>query len=100
MSYANGIGNLQQALNAMTSTSTKSATDVANNEMNRAALIQDPVYKDQTSWSSAGGAMVQALEGSDVRSAKVAALQQAIATGRYNVSSSDVAEKMIDSLLK
>ncbi len=44
--------------------------------------------------------MSQALEISDVRSAKVAALQQAIASGSYKVSSSDVAEKMIDSLLE
>ena len=43
--------------------------------------------------------MAQALEGSDTRSAKVASLQQAIAAGTYNVSSSDVADKIIQSLL-
>jgi anti-sigma28 factor (negative regulator of flagellin synthesis) len=31
---------------------------------------------------------------------KVAALQQAIAGGTYNVSASDVANKMVESLLK
>jgi flagellar biosynthesis anti-sigma factor FlgM len=44
--------------------------------------------------------MAQALEGSDVRFAKVTALQQAIAAGNYKVSSADVAEKMVDSLLE
>jgi negative regulator of flagellin synthesis FlgM len=42
----------------------------------------------------------QALSGSDVRMEKVAALQQAIEAGTYNVSSSDVADKLISSLLK
>jgi negative regulator of flagellin synthesis FlgM len=100
MSYTNGIGNLQQPLNSITSTSTRPATDANNNEMNRAVSTQALVYEDQTSVSSAGGVMVRALEGSDVRAEKVAALQQAIGSGSYNVSSSDVAEKMIDSLLK
>jgi len=43
---------------------------------------------------------VQALSGSDVRSSKVEALQQSIAAGTYNVSSSDVADKLIESLQK
>jgi negative regulator of flagellin synthesis FlgM len=55
---------------------------------------------DQTNLSSAGGMIAQALEGSDVRTDKVAALQKAIASGSYSVSSSDVAGKMIDSLLE
>jgi len=42
----------------------------------------------------------QALSGSDVRFEKVAALQQQIAAGTYNVSSSDVADKLLSSLLK
>jgi len=45
------------------------------------------------------GLIAQALEGSDVRTEKVAALQESIANGSYNVSSSDVADKMIRSLL-
>jgi flagellar biosynthesis anti-sigma factor FlgM len=39
------------------------------------------------------------MEGPDIRSAKVASLQQAIAAGNYSVSSSDVADKIIESLL-
>jgi flagellar biosynthesis anti-sigma factor FlgM len=39
------------------------------------------------------------MEGPDIRSEKVASLQQAIAAGNYSVSSSDVADKIIESLL-
>jgi negative regulator of flagellin synthesis FlgM len=44
--------------------------------------------------------MAQALSGSDVRTDRVAALQQSIAAGTYNVSSSDVADKVISALLQ
>jgi negative regulator of flagellin synthesis FlgM len=98
MSYTNGIGNLQQALSSIAST--KPATDAATSETNGSASIQPTVREDQASLSSTSGIMAQALEGSDARSTKVAALQQAIASGSYNVSSSDVAEKVIDSLME
>jgi negative regulator of flagellin synthesis FlgM len=95
MSYTNGIGNLQQVLSSTASISTKPVADVATG-----VSTQVSVQVDQANLSSAGGIMAQALEGSDARSFKVAALQQAIASGSYNVPSSDVAEKLIDSLLK
>ncbi|HWW23389.1 MAG TPA: flagellar biosynthesis anti-sigma factor FlgM [Edaphobacter sp.] len=98
MSYTSGIGNMQQALNSIASAS-KSTTDVSSGT-DRGASALTSMREDQANLSSTGGVMAQALEGSDVRSAKVTTLQQAIASGSYNVSSSDVAEKMIDSLLK
>jgi negative regulator of flagellin synthesis FlgM len=98
MGYTNGIGNLQQVLSSIASTSTKPATDV-DGGTNGDASAQASVREDQANLSSTGGIMAQALEGSDTRSAKVAALQQAIASGSYSVPSSDVAEKMVDSLL-
>lgn len=101
MSYTNGIGNLQQALSSIAPTqpaaqATEAAAALQQQNATRAAAKQD----DQTNLSSAGGVIAHALSGSDVRSDKVAALQQAIASGSYNVSSSDVAGKMIDSLLE
>jgi negative regulator of flagellin synthesis FlgM len=49
--------------------------------------------------SSAGELITHALGASDVRADKIEALQKAIATGSYRVSSAEVADKMIQSLL-
>ena len=57
--------------------------------------------QDKASLSAAGGlASSQATDTSDVRQSKVAALQQAIASGSYNVPSSAVADKIVEGLLK
>jgi len=106
MSYTNGIGNLQQALSSVTpatNATTQPASQVTEStgaSQQRSATAASAKQTDQTSLSSASGIISHALEGSDVRSDKVAALQKAIASGSYNVSSSDVAGKMIDSLLE
>ncbi|WP_162538113.1 flagellar biosynthesis anti-sigma factor FlgM [Granulicella sp. WH15] len=59
---------------------------------------------DQATLSSASSFISQAVGSSspdsDVRTEKIAALQQAIADGTYNVSASDVADKIIGSLLR
>jgi negative regulator of flagellin synthesis FlgM len=96
MSYASGIGNLQQAVNSIMPSEAKPAirTSVSDGEIN-----EKPVATDQTKLSSTAGLVAQALNSSDTRSAKVASLQQAISAGSYNVPSSDVANKIIKSLL-
>jgi negative regulator of flagellin synthesis FlgM len=100
MSYASGIGSLQQAINSITLSEAKPATSVS---VPGSGVNEQPIanveHADLASLSSAGGLVAQALESPDIRSAKVASLQQAIATGSYNVSSSDVADKIIQSLL-
>ena len=97
MSYASGIGSLHQANNSIASAEPKPATPA--NNANGDGLVASVEHTDDANLSSASGIVAQALEGSDVRTGKVAALQQAIADGIYNVSSSDVAEKVIQSLL-
>ena len=102
MSYASGINSLQQTINSITSSESKPATQVtAPDAVSRASegSTAGVAQVDQANLSSTGGLVAQALEGSDTRSAKVASLQQAIATGSYSVSSSDVADKIIQSLL-
>ncbi len=102
MSYANGVGALQQVLSSMTPAATQ-PTEPTNVPNQGGAVVADAGranHADQTNLSSAGGMIAHALTGSDVRSEKVAALQQAIASGSYSVSSSDVAGKMIQSLLE
>jgi len=96
MSYASGIGSLHQAINSVTPSEAKPAirTSASDGQIN-----EKPVVTDQTNLSSTAGLVAQALESSDTRSARVASLQQAISAGSYNVPSSNVADKIIQSLL-
>ncbi len=97
MSYSNEIGGLQLGLNSIAATgATQTNAPAAATKTNDVSTEQI----DQAKLSSMGGLVSQALGGSDVRMDKVTKLQQAIASGSYSVSSSDVAEKMIDSLLE
>jgi negative regulator of flagellin synthesis FlgM len=103
MSYANGIGALQQALSSIAPAAaqpTSQAAETAAAANQHSMSVAKTGHADQASLSSASGMIAHALEGSDVRSEKVAALQQAIASGSYKVSSSEVADKMIQSLLE
>jgi negative regulator of flagellin synthesis FlgM len=103
MSYNNGIGNLQQVLNSMTPATTQPASqagEAAKAPKQHQAALARAEQADQTNLSSTSGVIAHALEGSDVRTEKVASLQQAIASGSYSVSSSDVADKIANSLLK
>jgi negative regulator of flagellin synthesis FlgM len=104
MSYTNGITNQQQAASSISSSSTLPAlqtnASAGSPHDSEASLKPNAERTDLTSLSATGGLVAQALEGSDTRSSKVASLQQAIASGSYNVSSSDVAEKIMQSLLE
>jgi len=99
MSYASGINSLPQVNNSIASSEAKPAAQVnAPDNVSRAGE-GSIANVDQTSLSSSAALVAQALEGPDTRSAKIASLQQAIAAGTYSVSSSDVADKIIQSLL-
>lgn len=102
MSYTNGVGGLQQLLNSMTSTAMQPAEPASPPRPSGATAAHSGRENraDQAELSSVSGLIVHALEGSDTRTEKVAALQLAIASGSYNVSSADVAGKMIQSLLE
>jgi flagellar biosynthesis anti-sigma factor FlgM len=102
MSYASGINSLPQTSNSTASSEAKPVAQVSAPEKASKASersIANPEQLDQTRLSSTSGLVAQAMEGPDIRSAKVASLQQAIAAGNYSVSSSDVADKIIESLL-
>ncbi|HEX3968900.1 MAG TPA: flagellar biosynthesis anti-sigma factor FlgM [Edaphobacter sp.] len=97
-----GINSLQQAIHSIATSEVKPAGQAnasdsgSNSSLQAVAQVQ---HADETNLSSTGGLVAQALESSDTRSAKVASLQQAIAAGNYSVSSADVADKIIQSLL-
>jgi negative regulator of flagellin synthesis FlgM len=98
MTYSNGLGNLHNLLGTVATADTKrtdasiSATDVATTTAART--------DDHTQFSKASGLLGGALSGPDARMPKVLALAAAIASGNYQVSSSDVAGKMIDSIMQ
>lgn len=54
---------------------------------------------DEATLSSAASLAAQAAPDSDVRMEKVVQVQQAMATGSYDVPASDVANKMIERML-
>ena len=102
MSYTSGIGG-QQAGNAITPSGTQPVVSADTSGIaadKREVLSATVVHDDETAVSSTGGLVLQALEASDTRTAKVLSLQGAIAVGSYAISSSDVANKIIQSLLK
>lgn len=101
MIHSNGIGNTPQSQPSTTSSPSSISEPVFERALPSGTSAGSQVeVSDHASLSSAGGLVATALETSDVRSDKVASLQQAIAAGSYNVSSSDVAEKLIQSLLE
>jgi negative regulator of flagellin synthesis FlgM len=103
MSYADGIGSLQQPLSPIAATTATTRTQqvpaTGSEAKEGGGSVSNVAQADHADLSTAGGLISKALEGSDVRTAKVGALQQAIASGSYHVSSSDVADKMMKSLL-
>ena len=54
---------------------------------------------DHATLSTAGTEVPQTAPDSDVRADKVAAVQAALAAGRYNVPASAVAAKVVDAML-
>ena len=102
MSYTNGIGG-QQTGNAITPSGAQPVVSVDTSGTaadKHEVLSATVVHVDETAVSSTGGLVLQALEESDTRTAKVSSLQESIAAGSYSFSSSEVANKIIQSLLK
>ena len=105
LSYTNGIGGPPQLHGATETASSASANKTAKTEPSSLSLpMPDGATSlaglDDAKLSTTAGVVAQALLGSDVRTDKVAALQQSIAAGTYSVSSSNVADKLMGALLK
>lgn len=99
MSYEIGIGGSQQQIGSVKSEAAVPTQPNGSKEgtATHASSVPGP---DQASLSAVGGLVAQALGSSDVRSEKVASLQQAISAGQYNVSSTEVAAKLLQSMLE
>jgi len=106
MSYSNGLGSLQPGFNTVDVSGAEKSSAAAKTDPSAAAKTDSSAAAnatsgtDQASLSTTGGMMAQALlSDSDVRTDKVAALQQQIAAGTYNVPAANVADKLMDALL-
>ena len=104
MNGTDGISSLQKMLGSLNVNSAKTAgpgkTGAASSAGSTEALATSKLHGklDAATLSAAGGLAAQAAR-SDVRLAKVAQLQQAIASGTYNVPASAVADKMVEGML-
>jgi negative regulator of flagellin synthesis FlgM len=102
MSYTSGIGGGQQIDNTVTPSKEQPVVSADTSEVVAKDGIRNATvgHVDEAALSSTGGLVFKSLEASDTRTAKVSSLQEAIAVGSYTVSSSDVANKIIQSLLE
>jgi len=96
-----GITDLNTVFNSPTRVADSDADTPTLNNQNPIsdAANHSLLAMDQTVVSSTGDAMLQAMATSDVRTDKVASLQASIASGAYNISSSDIATKLLTSML-
>lgn len=104
MSITNAIGN---TLGVSTPVTPAAAPAPAGKEHQVKAAVSSPVAAsrvnppvDHANISATSGLFTAALNGSDVRLDKIRPIQIAIANGTYSVPSSDVAGKLISSLIK
>ncbi len=93
MNFGNRIGDLKQSAQVQVG-----ETTAARIKSVVAAGSVDQPHPDETTLSSASGLLAQSLSISDVRTDKVDALRAALNDGTYQVSSSSVADKLIQSM--
>ena len=104
MTGTDGINSLGKILgslnvNGAKTTKTAAANATTNTELKGVLTARLKQTGDHASVSLAGGLAASAAGQSDVRLAKVAQLQQAIASGNYKVAPSDVADRIVENLL-
>ena len=83
---------------ALSSTSRAGKTD--SDSMLPQDGLSNAIPAGEARLGKTAGVAARTLLGSDVRTEKVAALRQSISVGRYNVASSNLAEKVISALLR
>lgn len=99
MAYTNGVGSLQNVVGAQPVSGAREAARPDHAGASKANAHTTANSADSAQLSSTSSLVSAALAVPDVRSAKVADLQAAIADGSYYVSATDVAGKIVNSLL-
>ena len=102
MSHTHGIGQAQPGNQVYESRNTSPISQTGNVEQTKpqSSTTQTTGSADDRAQLSNSGSSIAPSADGDVRTDKIAALQSQIAAGTYNVSSSDVADKLIGALLK
>jgi negative regulator of flagellin synthesis FlgM len=93
------IRNNVEALKAFLGVSSLASTQASQIRGNENNAAQTAFAGDEATLSHAGTEVSQSAAEAGVRSDKVAAIQQALAAGTYNVPASAVAGKVIDAML-
>lgn len=93
------IRNNVEALKAFLGVSSLASTQASQIRGNENTAAQTAFAGDEATLSHAGTEVSQSAAEAGVRSDKVAAIQQALAAGTYNVPASAVAGKVIDAML-
>jgi len=93
------IRNNAEALNAFLGVSSSRSMDSRTIHSAAAEDIKAALAGDEATLSSVGAAMQGAANPDGVRLGRVAAVQQALAAGTYNVPASQVAEKIVETML-
>jgi len=94
MDIRNNLDGLQSILDPSSTTTQKVRSSTSSKTSD-----EQPAKCDHASLSYAGTEALNSAHGLDVRSDKVAAIQNAIANGTYHVPASAVAGKMVDAML-
>lgn len=92
MNVNNNLQGMQQLFSSQEVTGPASKTEGSD-----ATAVQ--AGTDKATLSTAASVAAAAAPDSDVRMEKVAAIQQALADGTYNIPASEVAGKMIDHMI-
>jgi anti-sigma28 factor (negative regulator of flagellin synthesis) len=105
MNRSDGIGTTQWCVDPTGAAARASLSGAGQTEMKspptRAKSASGSASQaDKVDLSTKIGAMARALTSTDVRVERIAAVRQSIAASSYNVPSSDIAGKLINSLLK
>lgn len=94
------IRNNAEALKAFLGVSAPASTRAPQVRSNEGSGPQAALDGDQATLSRAGTEVSQSASMGGVRAEKVAAIQQALAAGTYSVPASEVASKVIDTMLE